>query len=332
MMATQWITAANALSIVAQQAGRYEAQLALCTRAHLGLVKTRATAFTIDGERRDPSAIPSGFWWAKGHEALEQNWPTGDFSTWINKQHECRAFGVAFDLEGVLSLVPVESHSGITLSLSVAGNPAWASALRARRRVYEAGVPPTEAATVLLEQCALGFVVARAVRMQRADSGRPPHWTAEEREWDVPRWFWSSVSASAAASKDWERGVFAGRVTSPAGDCWIALTGVHFWSEALDQLYPEPGRRAAAASAPTTDRQTSPGGRPPASYWDELWCAVWAQVYRGELNPKTQADIERAMLDWAVANGHELGESTAKPRARKMFLAMKVEGENLKNR
>jgi hypothetical protein len=40
-----------------------------------------------------------------------------------------------------------------------------------------------------------------------------------------------------------------------------------------------------------------PKGRPPAAFWDDLWCAVWGRVYRGELIPKRQADVESAMLD-----------------------------------
>jgi hypothetical protein len=40
--------------------------------------------------------VPKEFWWAKGHRALDQNWTTGDFETWIKSTTRLRAFGVSF--------------------------------------------------------------------------------------------------------------------------------------------------------------------------------------------------------------------------------------------
>jgi hypothetical protein len=64
------------------------------------------------------------------------------------------------------------------------------------------------------------------------------------------------------------------------------------------------------------------GGRPPKEWWDDLWCAIWGQVYRGDLQPKSQADIERAMLKWVEAREERVSESTLKPLARKMYVEM----------
>ena len=33
-----------------------------------------------------------------------------------------------------------------------------------------------------------------------------------------------------------------------------------------------------------------------------MWAAIAANLYNGDLKPKTQADIERAMADWIAAN------------------------------
>ena len=66
------------------------------------------------------------------------------------------------------------------------------------------------------------------------------------------------------------------------------------------------------------------GGRPPKEWWDDLWCAIWGQVYRGDLQPKSQADIERAMLKWVESREESVAESTLKPLARKMFAEMQI--------
>ena len=61
------------------------------------------------------------------------------------------------------------------------------------------------------------------------------------------------------------------------------------------------------------------GGRPPAPFWDDMWAAIAAALYGGELAPKTQADIEKAMADWIELNGHSAGESTIRGRARRLW-------------
>jgi hypothetical protein len=55
---------------------------------------------------------------------------------------------------------------------------------------------------------------------------------------------------------------------------------------------------------------------------------VWGKIYRGEFKPERLAEVERAMLEWASANGHDLGESTVRDRARKLLKAIDDEGEN----
>ncbi|WP_196232981.1 hypothetical protein [Sphingomonas segetis] len=43
------------------------------------------------------------------------------------------------------------------------------------------------------------------------------------------------------------------------------------------------------------------------------------QLYGGDLQPKRQADIEKAMHDWLSANGHTAGETQVRERARKLW-------------
>jgi len=54
--------------------------------------------------------LPAEFWWAKGHQALNQNWPAGDFDTWIKGgQVHLEAFGVSFFRADIEKLIPAGS-------------------------------------------------------------------------------------------------------------------------------------------------------------------------------------------------------------------------------
>jgi len=68
----------------------------ICKRAHAGLIKARAERFIRDGRSADNIDVPVEFWWAEGAAALDQNWTTGDFDTWIDHRIHLQAFGVIF--------------------------------------------------------------------------------------------------------------------------------------------------------------------------------------------------------------------------------------------
>ena len=316
-MTEQWIEASSALNLVGS---RYT----LCERASVDLVKARARLLLIGNDRHDDAEIPSTFWWAEGHEALDQDWASGDFSTWIDSV-EWKAFDVAFALSGVLEMLPFDRRGLTALSLSVAGNENWISAIEARMFAYnEGGVNPTRAATVIIEQAKLGFLTARAVLAQGSKGGvQKTNWNWEAREWDIPPWFWEGFTDEGSSSQSWDTGKFAGRGKAPNGLRWITLNGVHFLRESLNVLLP-----VAASNATAQPVSKNPGGRPPAAFADDLMCAIWGLIHQGDLKPKNQADIERAMLDWATKNDHELGATVARGKARKVFAILTGEVEN----
>lgn len=101
-----WITAQETLRRVTNATLSRTANIAICTRAHAGLIRARADLLTLGGERRESEPIHEEFWWAEGHEALEQNWDTGDFETWIDKRFHMKAFGVRFHREDVRRMAP----------------------------------------------------------------------------------------------------------------------------------------------------------------------------------------------------------------------------------
>lgn len=318
-----WIPARKALSVVARElGGEYPAILAICERAHAGLLETRAELLIVDEKRAEDAALPASFWWAEGHEALDQDWVRGDFATCVDRDVRMRAFDVQFEFEGIRKLIPAEAAAQALQRLSVSADPNWLSAKDARRFAYDKlGANPAAAGSYLIEQCRLGFVAAKAPLMQTSRAGRPENWDTAVREWDVPSWFWQNFTQDGSSSQDWERGVFNGKARFPSGPCWIRLSGVHFSKDTLEALLPH------QQSSPTANLPNK-GGRPRKDWWDDLWCAMWGQVHRGELIPKNQADVEKAMLAWISEQDESVSESTIRPLARKMFTEMEREGEN----
>ena len=318
-MGEHWIDASTARELAG-------GNLAICERLHAGLIASRARLFTVSGTRHENVALPTQFWWAKGHEALEQNWRTSDFSTWIDNRDHWQAFGVTFALSGVLDMLPFERRGVLARSLSVAGNSEWVSAQEARRFAYEKlGFNPVVAGGVLTKQASLGFLVARAVTAQGSKGGADEHdgWAWDEREWNVAPWFWENFLDEGRSAQDWETGKFSGRGIGPIGLRWVTLNGVHFLRESLIALLPT----SDAPPVPTTAAKNV-GGRPPAAFSDEMMCAIWALIYQGDLQPKTQADVEKAMLDWTSERGHELGTTLARQKARLVMTAISKEVAN----
>lgn len=298
-----WVPASKALSLVARELCEYPAILAICERAHAGLLCSKAELYIADDQRLHDTQIPQKFWWAEGHEALEQDWVRGDFATWIEQKYRSQAFGVSFAFEGLRKLLSTEAAASALHELSVGADRAWMSALEARRFMYEKlGANPTVAGSKVIELCRLGFLPGRAQLMQRSNSGTPESWSIEEREWDIPQWYWSEFTKAGSSSQDWERGVFNGNGRAAGRSCWIRLTGVFFLRAPLLAMLPD-----ARTEVESTDPPNK-GGRPRKEWWDDLWCSVWGQVYRGDLIPKSQADIERAMMVWVEDRGERVLE------------------------
>jgi hypothetical protein len=245
-MADQWIEARTARNL-------FKNPFAICGRCHAGLIRSRADLFWRDDQELIEADLPRQFWWAEGHEALEQDWDAGSFSTWIEREQHWRAFGVRFLLDDLLKLVPFEEHAALRRQLSVAGNPAWVSSREARRFAYSvAGISPTSAGRSILEQCRLGLVSGRAIEM-RYELGASK--VVEEREWDIPPWFWKEFTAPDSSFQEWENGLFRGRGRGPRGRGSVALHGVHFLRSSLDALLP-------AAAPDSAEPEVIDAGKP----------------------------------------------------------------------
>jgi hypothetical protein len=191
----EWIAAAEAARLLKPVFNsEYMAQMTICKRAHSGLIRARAERFMMGENALNNFEIPKDFWWAEGKTSLTQNWPTGDFDTWIDRGSvHLRAFGVSFLRDHIEKMIPASKADAL-------------------------------AATV-----------------------------------------------------------------------------------------------TAAAPGPAK------GGRPKADWWEDLWIEICQQLYLGDLKPKTQADIERAMLQWISDHDKSAGETTVRDRASKLRRAIKDE-------
>ena len=97
--------------------------------------------------------------------------------------------------------------------------------------------------------------------------------------------------------------------------------------------FTEPQSSFLKAEPPTPATHTSPsapqpqknrGGKPLAEHWDGMWVAMAVMLYVGDLQPKTQADIERAMKDWLTAQGLDVGDTSVRDRARRLWAKLLV--------
>lgn len=319
-MSDQWVRAVKAIELLSEAGGQHEAILTLCSRAHHGLVKARAALLIAGNERKEHVHVAPAFWWAEGHEALEQDWARGDFSTWIDKKLEYKVFGVEFDLEGLKAMLPPERAAVVGKELSVIGDPTWVVAMEARRQLYLSNfASPTTADRVLIGHCRLGFVLGRALLMEQSTHGRDAARKYEEREWDIPTWFWQEFTHHGSSAQDWNTATFTGQGSAPDGRSTIKLTGVYFLQSSLPYV------KGAGQLEEKASLNKVATGRPAKPWWDDFWCAMWGQIYRGDLNPKNQAQLEQSMSQWITDNDHEASESTLKPLARKMFAELSRE-------
>ena len=101
-----WISAAATIALVRTATLSPTANVALATRAHAGLLRAHCALLIINGTQRHTDCeVPREFWWAEGHDALEQNWEVGDFETWINKTVRFQVFGARFHRDDIERIV-----------------------------------------------------------------------------------------------------------------------------------------------------------------------------------------------------------------------------------
>jgi hypothetical protein len=112
----EWMSPASAVAQLKPflKNSAYAAQMRICEHAYAKLVRAKARRYLVGDSGRDDIPVPHVFWWAKGHAALNQDWPTGSFSTYIN-DIEHRAFGLSFVREDIELMIPADSAAATTM-------------------------------------------------------------------------------------------------------------------------------------------------------------------------------------------------------------------------
>jgi len=60
--------------------------------------------------------------------------------------------------------------------------------------------------------------------------------------------------------------------------------------------------------------------RPPRKdFWDDLLIAMFERLWTENWRPKNKTEVENAMLDWAASHGKQLGPTSVKIPAGKLF-------------
>jgi hypothetical protein len=123
-----WISAAEALQINKRKV-RVSLASQILERARDGIIQARAQYYIVTGGQRSElisrdkpetgvgkytcHVLESNFFWAANGGMLEKNWVTGDFSTWIDENWHCRAFGVQFRRSEIEAMVPAGANVSV---------------------------------------------------------------------------------------------------------------------------------------------------------------------------------------------------------------------------
>jgi hypothetical protein len=73
------------------------------------------------------------------------------------------------------------------------------------------------------------------------------------------------------------------------------------------------------ATGKTAKPTKNVGGKPLAPHWDDMWAEIAVQLWNGDLQPRRQSDITKAMADWFAEQGIEVGGTSITERARALW-------------
>jgi hypothetical protein len=288
------------------------AQWRIRERALAGLIAAKAEHIIIGDDVLSDHIVERDFW-ADGREALQEDWAVGDFTSCPDGLNEVKAFGVSFDFLGLGALLGAHEQAEALRRISVIADSNWisASALLAKLGNSRTYVSPS---AVLAEACLLGKLGGRAMRATCHGRRRNlliHRWTA--LEWDVPLWFWRNFTQAESANFSWLMDKMRGEGRQAGEATQIELQGLHFHKSGLTNLglFPDP---AGDEQAPQAKR-----GRKPEYDWPAANTAIWGQIMRGELMPRSQAVIEKALQVHLAKGDKEPSESTVRPHASQIW-------------
>lgn len=176
---------------------------------------------------------------------------------------------------------------------------------------------PSVIATAILARLGGGIIRSNAEARLAYRHGRQFEHAAQI-DLEQSLWF---VGGHNATSSFWQTGDATFSVHVGQTEVIYQAFGIRFWKPDILKMLPTHQSNSASTSlyqAPAP----RPNGRPPKAYWEPLLIEMARQLYAGELCPKSQADVQRAMHDWLASNGHSAGEPQVKARARQLWTAI----------
>ncbi|WP_260581344.1 hypothetical protein [Sphingopyxis sp. PET50] len=269
-MEEEWLAARDALAFLQRVAPLTDQRRTICARAHAGLIQARAETLILPSGKHSNANIGEDFWWAEGGAALNQNWTTGDFSTWINQKFQVKAFGVSFLADDIYAVVP---GSGVK-----AGR--WIDCADAVEHVADAAAVSTDQALAAIIHCCANRLIeswCRALNCQYPDSYDPDD---EIEDGVMPTWFWMTSARHPDAILNWRSGNFAGPGETEGGYCQAQAKGVSFARASLSDAIEYATRNKTISVAPSPE--TSDASKAPLSNADlEKWWNKRANVRDG---------------------------------------------------
>ena len=229
-MGDQYITAAEAydrLDPVVVGSPAYT----ICPRARDGILVARAKVLFWGDEKREDCEIPTQFWWAGAESALEQNWRSGDFSTWLNRSVQCRAYGVTFKEADIEAMMP-PNHGNDRLD-----GVGFASSANCVSKVCElASVDAQTAVRGLIKHCAAGLIASECSRFWWRVTDRYDDEFEEELEGSIPDWFWEKCADHSDTIFDWRSGKVSSLNNIDEDQYKVVVNGVRFDERGVSEL------------------------------------------------------------------------------------------------
>lgn len=357
-----WLEPRAALDAVIAANGSTEAAAEKALRAAISnnLIQVGARSVVLDPmppqgiSATTPIYVPAGYWkrvlpsasdFLSGYMAFAHEVATGRQSRRTIVVSKVTYFGLKLNPDDVSRHFPPSKRT-VAPASSAADVPEvdkeflqklteeeygrWVPVVAAIQRLNERLKLPGESVRALMPYLRTGRIRAGASSCQ-ADSNPPTGVVEIESD----RWP-SDMKDSAGL---WRTGTL--QIAYPGNQrpyTHLVYLGVRLENHRLGELIgavapvlPEVTYASAAPSAPNPP-QAAPvphaGGAPRKQFWDDLFIAMFDGIWQGTLKPRRAADLERAMLDWASANGHQLSESSVKTPARKLFAAYNKEVKN----
>ncbi|MXO57940.1 hypothetical protein GRI89_00055 [Altererythrobacter salegens] len=184
----------------------------------------------------------------------------------------------------------------------------WISADAAKRMTESDG--QQRAVEFIIELASMGLVRSIATSARGAKNyNNFMSWDWKERDWPIPEWFWDNYGGMTEGERDWELGRLSGICYGPDGLIWLELRGVQFSCGELEASL-------RSARLPARSSLVAQVGRRPKYDWPAAIIAVFGQIFRGDLKPENQADVEAALQAHFLTRDSEPAESTLRPYAK----------------